>query len=269
MLIGQILTSQIPQHNTPVKNISSDQTQYLVDAHSQTYEMLYLNEIEEITLEKTKLLLAAHHNSKRASPLYFVFKLISNRFIKFGNCRTMQTTIGRELPQYGYDKQLGEKQISRHINKLTNAGLLTYRRIAGNIKQIELTRDGQIAFWSIVKNNEGRVRFFPESKKCPVIKEENVRSYIDSIIAKRVENKDSVSKLNKSIDEYRKWNENKQTTSAKRRYSPPWRQNQDDGRAASLQNFQKTQRWMNDQQEFFAKACPPPKDLRRGISEPT
>jgi hypothetical protein len=178
--MDSILPNQTNNINTLidacVKNLPADATSCIDNQHYD-HNVLCLDAIETARLKNNVTLLSRHPRSGRANPLYFVFKLIAGRCIKFDACKTKQTTIGFELPDYGYDKILEERQVRRHIKKLESAGLIRYLRSNSKIKEIKLTDDGIITYWYVVKGNSGKTRVeISEEKKCPVTFEKNVRS---------------------------------------------------------------------------------------------
>lgn len=145
----------------------------------------------------------------RANPHFILFKLHAGRIIKYGQHHTMQGTLGAEMPEYGYDKALGEKQISRLNKNLRALSLLDFEK-QGKIYSYNLTDLGSLVYWYIVKGNQGRIHVLasPEKEadqKCPVTSTKNVRCiYKDSFIKTEINtyiDKD-VCKLNDSYEEY-------------------------------------------------------------------
>lgn len=69
-----------------------------------------------------------HKNSKRILSTHILFKLLAGRYLTCDFCRTKQRNLGKEMIKFGYKKNLAVRQIQTLITRLTEAGLITYKR---------------------------------------------------------------------------------------------------------------------------------------------
>ncbi len=187
----------IIQNNLPSRKFNYVTASNIVERSATEPELIVITDEQYEQLLIIKKLLAAHPKSGRVNPLYILFKLLAGRIVSCSNCRTMQSTLGIEMPKYGYDKKLTERQIRRISNRLKEANLLTNKKMPNNkIYDYFLTDLGRMAYWFIVKKNKGRVQIqlpvspieSTDEKKCPVSFEKNVRSYRDPLIEKDINN---------------------------------------------------------------------------------
>jgi hypothetical protein len=164
--LGTILSNSIPQINTPNQKIfnyrkpSDSKEASNVQVLTRTKE--YMEEMFNIICPPLK-----HANSNRLKSSLFLLKIIIGRILNpkgNGNCITKQATFGGEMRQYGYSRDLGERQIKRLIKHIKDLGLISYKRSKGE-RSVYIYEPSQMAYdiyFYFIKNNKSYIKI-----ECP------------------------------------------------------------------------------------------------------
>ncbi len=169
-----MLTTAEAQVNTK-SNLCSNSISHIEFRYITNEHFDFLQELS------TKFLFFASGDKKIS---FGALKLICSRDLKYGSCITKQQVMAKEVCNFGSSKVVGERQLRRILEKLREAGLITYERSGKkrSANRYEATALGRELYFLFIQDNRDYIQYKLSTKS--VDKSVDNRLPVDKVIHK-------------------------------------------------------------------------------------
>lgn len=187
-------------HMTDYKLAAVPKQDHIHASEKVIQQEIHLDEQQTKVLTEASALIAAHQNTGRSNPLFFILKFVYGNLSDGGWCRSSLRSIGLCMKRTGYSKNLGADHVGRLTKRLLDAGLLSRERRPKNDRYTyDGTSLGAWLYWWKVKRNKGKYKIIlhnshelpdTEKQKMSGPNQENVGS--NTIICERENMKENL-----------------------------------------------------------------------------